>query len=115
VLRWGKRECDVIEGLVCFAIHSAIKSLGETAGSQDDDCHRKQSKILLGYKTVPNLSAYLNKENLLDVTAWFYIQTRKITSNTTNVPKHKPLGKLIPTRCGIRLPFGSTNGERVMC
>jgi len=66
-------------------------------------------------KTVPNLSAYVNKKNLLDVTAWFFIQTRKITSNATNAPKHTPLEKLIPTRCGIRLPFGITNGERVMC
>jgi hypothetical protein len=69
-------------------------SRGKTAGSQADDCHRKQSKKLLGYKNSAQfISPYEYKENLLYVTAWFYIQRHSICSkayatakvNTTEV------------------------------
>lgn len=91
-------------------------SCGKTAGTQADDFHRKESKKLLDSKnSVQFNSLYVCKETLLDVTAWFYIQRREGNIRPTNAPKHMPLEKVIPTRCGIWLPFGITNRERVMC
>jgi hypothetical protein len=89
-------------------------SRGKTAGSQAEVRHRKRSKKLLGYTDSPQFISLCIKENLLDVTTCCYIKTGKITSNTPNYPKQMPLEKVIPTKYGIRLPFGITNGERVM-
>jgi hypothetical protein len=77
-------------------------SRGKTAGSQADDCHRKQSKKLLGYKNSAQfISPYVYKENLLYVTAWFYIQRRKDKSDTAYAPKRMQLEKVIPKKFGI--------------
>ena len=53
-------------------------SRGKTAGAQTDGCHRKQSKKLLDYKNNAKfINLYVYKENLLDVTGWFYILSRE--------------------------------------
>jgi len=69
-------------------------SCGKTAGSQADDCHRKQSKILLVYKNSAQfISLYVYKENLLDVTAWFYIQRREDNIRHSKCSKAYATGK----------------------
>jgi hypothetical protein len=70
-------------------------SRGKTAGAQADDCHRKQSKKLPVYKnSAQYISLYVYKENLLDVTAWFYIQSREDNIRHNKCSKAYATGKV---------------------